>query len=284
LRTIIGRIAVLVILAAVVARADDWPEIRGKGRLGVWHESGILEKFPESGLKVLWRTPIKGDLELLSDDVNAFPCYGAALSYLSPGKPGIPAHVALPHVMYNVVVLPGQTAQGQTVNVFTHVTDDTATFLALAGATPPSQAASPATLGRATTADGGALYTPKFGPAGQTLVVYKGNPVYPVTGQSLLPLLQGTSAARVHTAAFGDESYGRAYVYSADGAWKLRWTEPPFGPADGHWELFAIQTDRGETTDVSAANPAVVTALTQSWLTYMNTVGGEEPLRPFGYY
>ena len=60
LRTIIGRIAVLVILAAVVARADDWPEIRGKGRLGVWNESGILEKFPESGLKVLWRTPIKG--------------------------------------------------------------------------------------------------------------------------------------------------------------------------------------------------------------------------------
>ena len=47
---IIGRIAVLVVLAAVVARADDWPEIRGKGRLGVWNEAGILEKFPESGL------------------------------------------------------------------------------------------------------------------------------------------------------------------------------------------------------------------------------------------
>ena len=49
-----------MILAAVVAHADDWPEIRGKGRLGVWNEAGILEKFPESGLKVLWRTPIKG--------------------------------------------------------------------------------------------------------------------------------------------------------------------------------------------------------------------------------
>jgi outer membrane protein assembly factor BamB len=49
-----------VILAAVVAHADDWPEIRGRGRLGVWNEAGILEKFPESGLKVLWRTPIKG--------------------------------------------------------------------------------------------------------------------------------------------------------------------------------------------------------------------------------
>src|SRR5262245_65920853 len=39
--------------------AEDWPEWRGKGRLGVWNETGILEKFPETGLKVLWRTPIK---------------------------------------------------------------------------------------------------------------------------------------------------------------------------------------------------------------------------------
>jgi arylsulfatase len=177
--------------------------------------------------------------------------------------------------------LPGQTTQAPTVNVFTHVTDDTATFLALAGATPPSQPASPSTLGLP---DGGPAYDPQFGPATQGLVLYKGNPVYPVTGQSLLPLLQGTSSAAIHTASFGDEAYGRAYIYSADGTWKLRWTEPPFGPADGHWELFAIQTDRSETTDVSAANPAVVTTLTQAWLTYMNTVGGEEPLHPLGYY
>jgi hypothetical protein len=56
------------------------------------------------------RTPLKGDLELLADDANSFPCYGSALSYLKPGRPEIPAHVALPHVMYNVVTLPGQTA------------------------------------------------------------------------------------------------------------------------------------------------------------------------------
>src|SRR5712691_5675340 len=39
--------------------AEDWPEWRGKGRVGIWNETGILEKFPEKGLKVLWRTPIK---------------------------------------------------------------------------------------------------------------------------------------------------------------------------------------------------------------------------------
>jgi hypothetical protein len=56
------------------------------------------------------RTPQKGDLELLADDPNSFPCYGSALSYLSPARGECPAHVALPHVMHNVVVLPGQTA------------------------------------------------------------------------------------------------------------------------------------------------------------------------------
>jgi Protein of unknown function (DUF1501) len=56
------------------------------------------------------RTPLKGDLELLSDDPNSFPCYGAALSRLLPSKPELPNHVALPHVMYNVVPLPGQNS------------------------------------------------------------------------------------------------------------------------------------------------------------------------------
>ncbi len=58
------------------------------------------------------RTPLRGDLELLADDPNSFPCYGAALSHLSQGRRvgGGPVHVALPHVMYNIVTLPGQNA------------------------------------------------------------------------------------------------------------------------------------------------------------------------------
>jgi outer membrane protein assembly factor BamB len=38
--------------------ADDWPEWRGKGRLGEYKESGILDTFPAGGLKIKWRTPI----------------------------------------------------------------------------------------------------------------------------------------------------------------------------------------------------------------------------------
>ena len=50
--------ALAIVVGASVA-AEDWPEYRGKVRLGVWTETGILDKFPETGLSVTWRTPIK---------------------------------------------------------------------------------------------------------------------------------------------------------------------------------------------------------------------------------
>ena len=58
MQVLIVAFALLVTCATTVA-ADDWPEVRGKGRLGVWNESGILETFPASGLKVRWRVPIR---------------------------------------------------------------------------------------------------------------------------------------------------------------------------------------------------------------------------------
>jgi outer membrane protein assembly factor BamB len=51
--------AVVVALATATLVADDWPEIRGKGRLGVWTETGIVDRFPDAGLPVLWRTPVR---------------------------------------------------------------------------------------------------------------------------------------------------------------------------------------------------------------------------------
>ncbi len=47
-------------LSPLSVRAEDWPEWRGKGRVGVWNETGILEKFPPEGLKISWRVPIQG--------------------------------------------------------------------------------------------------------------------------------------------------------------------------------------------------------------------------------
>ncbi len=56
------------------------------------------------------RTPLAGDGELLGDNANNFPCYGAVVSRQLPRLRDVPSHVALPHVMYNVVKLPGQSA------------------------------------------------------------------------------------------------------------------------------------------------------------------------------
>jgi hypothetical protein len=56
------------------------------------------------------RTPLGGDAELLADNANDFPCYGSVISRQLPRPREVPPHVALPHVMYNVVKLPGQSA------------------------------------------------------------------------------------------------------------------------------------------------------------------------------
>ena len=52
-------IAVLLPIAlALASRAEDWPQWRGSIRDGVWHETGILKKFPAQGLPVRWRAPV----------------------------------------------------------------------------------------------------------------------------------------------------------------------------------------------------------------------------------
>ncbi|MDH6152186.1 MULTISPECIES: arylsulfatase [Paraburkholderia] len=171
-----------------------------------------------------------------------------------------------------IVHLPGQTSQKPTLREFTHVTDNTATFLAVAHIAPPTTPA-PALINTLTGVD-----------QNKGKVVYNNRYVYPITGQSLLPQLEDQSTAPVHSASFGDEAYGRGYLRSADGRWKALWTEPPLGPVDGHWQLYDMSADRGETQDVSAQNQSIIDGLVQQWNDYMTSVGGVEPLRPRGYY
>lgn len=171
-----------------------------------------------------------------------------------------------------IVHLPGQSTARSTVTQFTHVTDLTATFLAAAQATLPTQAAPPL-INTLTGVD-----------QNKGKVVYDSRYVYPVTGKSLLDVLLGNTSAAVHTTPFGDEAYGRAYLTSADGKWKALWTEPQTGPLDGHWQLFDLTQDRGENIDLSGTNPTVINGLVQQWSDYLSGVGGVEPLRPQGYY
>ena len=155
---------------------------------------------------------------------------------------------------------------------FTHVTDNTMTFLAVAGIQPPTEPAPE-------------LIDPVTGKnlnAGK--VLYNGRAVYPMTGHSMVDVLKNGSQSPVWSTPFAFEAYGRVAVWSADGKWKARWLEPSFGPLDGHWELFKITKDQGETKDVSAQYPDVLAGLIADWQSYMTSVGGVEPIRPRGYY
>ena len=50
----------VVVAVALPAVADDWPQWMGPQRDNIWREDGLLERFPEGGPKIVWRTPIQG--------------------------------------------------------------------------------------------------------------------------------------------------------------------------------------------------------------------------------
>ncbi len=171
-----------------------------------------------------------------------------------------------------IVKMPGQTKPLKPYTRFTHITDETATILELAGVASPTTPAPP-------------LIDPATGNdlnAGK--VSYKGRAVYPVTGHSMLKQLSSNTQAPVWKRPFGEELYGRTASYSADGQWKARFIEPTFGPSNGHWQLFHIAKDLGETTDLAAQHPDILEDLIASWQTYMTSVGGVAPNETLGYY
>jgi arylsulfatase len=171
-----------------------------------------------------------------------------------------------------IVHLPGQIRHLPMITDFIHVRDIVPTLLEFAGVSAPSEPAPPYQLAAAQ----GSVEIPRvYAPDGRA--------VYPITGKSFFGELTGSSAGPLHANdPQGDEAYGRAYLNNA--GYKLLFTEPPLGPKDGHWQLFDIARDRGETTDISTQNPYLVESLFSQWQTYMLSTGGVEPIRPVGYY
>lgn len=58
----LSTVTILVLLLSVVeiGWADDWPQWMGPRRDNVWRENGLVEKFPQGGPRVVWRTPVAG--------------------------------------------------------------------------------------------------------------------------------------------------------------------------------------------------------------------------------
>jgi len=113
---------------------------------------------------------------------------------------------------------------------------------------------------------------------------YQGRTVAPLEGQSLMPVLTGQSAA-----IYGpddvivDEVNDIRYVRK--GSWKLtrvvNYLLPSAALLINHdWQLYNMDTDRGETNDVAAENPQIVAELTADWDAYVTRVGVAQPILP----
>ena len=89
-------------------------------------------------------------------------------------------------------------------------------------------------------------------------------------GRSLVPILSG-EAVEVYEDddAVAFEVSGAAALYQ--GPWKITKTPEPFG--DGTWQLFNIQRDPGETTDISETHPEILQALLNKYDDYATQVG-----------
>jgi outer membrane protein assembly factor BamB len=58
-KNILGFTAITILLTGSTAlRAADWPQWQGPTRDNVWHETGVLEKFPAAGPTIRWRVPV----------------------------------------------------------------------------------------------------------------------------------------------------------------------------------------------------------------------------------
>jgi arylsulfatase len=146
-----------------------------------------------------------------------------------------------------IVKMPGREQRGRPrpIRDFTRVTDLLPTFLELAHIDDPGS-------------------------------TYGGQTVKPITGSSMVGLLEGgrghaKHGDRVHERdeVFFGELFGRRFVQQ--GKWKALWTEPPWGP--GQWALYNIDRDRGETTDLASSEPDIVAEFDALWNGYVTEVG-----------
>lgn len=89
----------------------------------------------------------------------------------------------------------------------------------------------------------------------------------PLKGVSFLGVLQGQdSSARDANFERGAELFGNKEYRM--GKWKLSWLPLPYGTAQ--WQLFDMDKDRGETTDLAAQHPDIVTNMAakyEAWAT-----------------
>lgn len=134
-----------------------------------------------------------------------------------------------------LIKMPGQMKNsGQWNKNFIHVTDVMPTLLELTGATYPKQ--------------------------------YNGNEIHQHIGKSFMPILKGDSVSMISNDGHGWELFEmKAYI---KGKWKILRLPQPMGT--GTWQLYDLEKDPAETTDLSTHYPDIKEQLINSWNEYAN--------------
>ncbi|MFA7822952.1 arylsulfatase [Aeromonas dhakensis] len=104
---------------------------------------------------------------------------------------------------------------------------------------------------------------------------YKGQPKHPITGRSMLPMLEGKERAEPVIAG---ELFGS--LYYREGNLKLlglRPWAPGQPPQPLRWQLFDLKQDRAEQEDLSLDQPQTMERLKRAWEDYAQKVGVVSP-------
>jgi arylsulfatase len=132
-----------------------------------------------------------------------------------------------------IIKMPGENKNaGKWNKSFVHVTDIMPTILELTGSTYPQQ--------------------------------FNGHTIHPLIGKSLMPVLKGDSTSVHSNDGMGWELFEmKAYIL---GNWKILRLPQPFGT--GEWQLYDLEKDPAETTDISDKYPDIKEKLIKKWNDY----------------
>jgi arylsulfatase A-like enzyme len=94
--------------------------------------------------------------------------------------------------------------------------------------------------------------------------------VRPMEGQSMVTLLAGETT-RIHAPDYVTTLFHAGFAFVRRGRWKLANLEPPFDEAA--FELFDLDADPGETTNLAEAHPRVFLEMLELWRSERERLG-----------
>ncbi|OCC23369.1 hypothetical protein MB02_12175 [Croceicoccus estronivorus] len=106
---------------------------------------------------------------------------------------------------------------------------------------------------------------------------YNGKPVIAPQGTSFAQrIFPGAPAPQISPEFAAGEMFGRRYV--REGRWKAVHIPPPTG--SGHWELFDMEADPGETNNLARQNSDQLAKMVKDWNKYADEKGVVPPIIP----